>query len=209
MISLLFPKKCVFCRKLLVRDEKVLCPECEKKPPVFRRAKRNIPFIAHWTALWYYKDKVRPSIRRFKFYNFRFYAKSYAELLCPKIENDLGKDFDILSWTPVSFRRKLHRGYDQAQLLAVALGRKLDMQPVRVLKKIRHTPPQSSIRDPAQRRANVLGAYRVIDPALVKGKRILLIDDVVTTGATASECAKTLMFAGAKEVIFAAVAAAE
>lgn len=156
--------------------------------------------------MWYYKDAVRPSIRRFKFYNFRFYATGYAELLFPKVKE---QTFDILSWTPVSAQRKLHRGYDQSQLIAEALGRKLNMAPVRVLKKFRHTPPQSTIRDPARRRANVLGAYRASDPSLIRDKRILLIDDVVTTGATASECAKTLMIAGAKEVIFAAVAAAE
>ena len=205
MLSLVFPRKCILCRSILSNQEKDLCQKCCETAPTFRRSKRNIQFIAHWTALWYYRDAVRPSIRRFKFYNFRLYAKNYAALLSPKLETD----FDILSWTPVSARRKLHRGYDQSQLLANALGEKLGVQPVRVLKKIRHTPPQSTIRDPAKRRANVLGAYRVVDPDFVRGKRILLIDDVITTGATASECAKTLMFAGAKEVIFAAVAAAE
>ncbi len=207
-MSLIFPKKCIFCRQLLISDEEILCSTCAKQAPQCKGTKRNIPFIAHWTALWYYKDKVGLSIRRFKFYHCRHYAKGYAKLLCPRIEESLGKDFDILSWTPVSARRKCHRGYDQSALLAKALGRLMGIRPVPVLKKIRHNPPQSSIRDPAKRRANVLGAYRARDPALIRGKRILLIDDVITTGATASECAKTLLIAGAEEVIFAAVATA-
>ena len=81
--------------------------------------------------------------------------------------------------------------------------------PVRVLKKIRHVPPQSTIRGSAHRRANVLGAYEPVNAALVRGKRILLLDDVITTGATAAECAKTLGFAGVKQVNFAAIAASE
>ena len=66
--------------------------------------------------------------------------------------------------------------------------------------------PQSGISGEAERRANVLGAYRVKDPAAVKGKRILLMDDVITTGATAGECARVLLTAGAKCVSCAAVA---
>lgn len=76
------------------------------------------------------------------------------------------------------------------------------------LVKIRDNPPQSGITDDAKRRANVLGAYRVTDPARAAGKRILLLDDVITTGSTAGECARMLLIAGAKEVTCAAVACA-
>ena len=89
------------------------------------------------------------------------------------------------------------------------MGAQLEMEPVRLLKKVRHNRPQSRIRGEAQRRANVLGAYRVTDPALVADKRVLLLDDIITTGATASEAARVLLTAGAKEVYFAAVAAAD
>ena len=64
------------------------------------------------------------------------------------------------------------------------------------------------MKDPAARKANVLGAYRVLETADVKGKRVLLLDDILTTGATAGECARMLRMAGAKEVHCAAVAAA-
>lgn len=208
MLHLIFPRKCILCRKILSRKEQQLCHNCLIAQPEFHLSKRNIPFIAHWTALWYYKDMVRPSILRFKFYGYRSYGDRYAQMLSHKLDY-LEDEYDILTWVPVSLLRSLRRGYDQASLLAKALGRHIGTPAVRTLRKIRHTPPQSGIREPALRRANVLGAYRVHNPEQLRGKRILLIDDVVTTGATASECAKTLMLAGAEKVIFAAVAAAD
>ena len=65
---------------------------------------------------------------------------------------------------------------------------------------------QSTVGSAEKRRANIAGAYRAADPELVQGKRILLIDDIITTGSTLSECARTLREAGAAEVLCAAVA---
>lgn len=208
LIDLLFPPKCVLCHGLLAKNETDLCHKCRKDAPEFTKSKRKIPFVAHWTGIWYYKDAVRDSIHRFKFGNARHYARPYAQLLAMQLQQEDLDSFDLLSWVPVSRRRRLKRGYDQGQLLAQALGKELGIKPVRVLTKKRNTPPQSGILGDAQRRANVLGAYRVQDLQLIRGKRILLLDDVVTTGATASECAKTLLIAGGKEVCLAAVAVA-
>ena len=92
------------------------------------------------------------------------------------------------------------------ELLARAVGRELGTEPTRLLRKTRSAPPQSGISGEAARRANVLGAYRVTDSQAIRDKRILLLDDVITTGATASECARTLLTAKAKQVNCAAVA---
>ena len=208
MLNLIFPPKCVLCRNLLDKGQTDLCHHCRTHAPEFSRAKRNIPFLAQWTAVWYYKDDVRKSIQRFKFGNLRGYCNVYARLLAVQLQKERLDTFDILTWVPTSFLRQLKRGYDQSALLARALGNELGVEAIQVLKKVRHTPPQSGIRDAARRRANVLGAYRVIDRELIAGKRILLLDDVITTGSTASECAKTMLIAGAKDVSFAAVAAA-
>ena len=207
MFRLLFPRKCVLCRKLLTKQETDLCHDCREKAPVFRRGKSAIPFVAHWTALWYYKDDVRPSIHRFKFGNHRNYAKIYGQMLALKLQQTLRQEVDIITWVPVSTFRRLKRGYDQSALLAQSLGRELGIPVQRLLKKVRHTPPQSGIREAAKRRANVLGAYRILRKEDIQDKTVLLIDDVVTTGATASECAKTLAIAGVKQVLFAAIAA--
>ena len=209
MFRLLFPPKCTLCGAFLQKDQTDFCHDCHKNAPHIIRVKRKIPFIAKWTAVWYYKDNVRPSIHRFKFSNARRYARPYARQMAIRLqETDFSDRFDILTWVPISRRRHFQRGYDQCRLLADALGKTLGHPPLRTLKKIRHTPPQSTLRDSAQRRANILGAYAITDPVLVAGKRILLLDDVITTGATASECAKVLLTAGAKEVYFLSVAAA-
>lgn len=82
------------------------------------------------------------------------------------------------------------------------------MEQTQLLKKIRNNPAQSGISTPEKRRANVLGVYRAVNPELIQGKNILLIDDVLTTGATMSECCRTLLDAGAAQVSCAALACA-
>lgn len=208
-ICLLFPRKCHFCRALLLKDETDLCRSCQRSAPKFSCAKRSIPLIAQWTAVWYYKDMVRRSIHRFKFGNARGYADFYGRELGIKLQStSFFGSFDVLTWIPVSRLRYIVRGYDQSRLLADSLGKELGMSPVQTLKKVRHTEPQSGIRDAAKRRANILNAYRPENIEAFAGKRVLVVDDVITTGATATECAKILRVGGAKEVYFAAVAAA-
>ena len=116
--------------------------------------------------------------------------------------------FDVLTWVPISRLRKFRRGYDQVELIAKAVGRELGMVPVPTLQKVRHNRPQSGIPGAEKRRANVLGAYREVSREQIVGKRVLLLDDILTTGATAGEAARVLLTAGAKEVHCAAVAAA-
>lgn len=208
MFRLIFPCKCVLCHRLLTKDQTDFCHHCRQNTETFKKSKHNIPFVAHWTALWYYKENVRKSIHRFKFGFRRHYAEIYARHLAIKLSDSLAADADILSWIPVSPLRKLKRGYDQSELLCRAIANELGMPATPVLKKIRNTPPQSGLKGIDQRRANILGAYKPMKSVNLSGKRILLIDDVVTTGATGSECAKTLLIAGAKEVYLAAIAAA-
>ena len=209
MLRILFPPKCVLCARFLKQAETDLCHDCRQDAEPFPGSKAKIPFIAHWTALWYYKDNVRSSIHRFKFGNRRYYAEVYGRLLAVRLCETRFAEVDMVTWVPVSLLRKFRRGYDQSRLLANALGKELSLPVFQALKKTRHTPPQSTLGHAPQRRANVLGAYRITDPDRIVGKRILLLDDVVTTGATASECAKLLLTAGAKEVLLATVAVAK
>lgn len=157
--------------------------------------------------MWYYKDNVRGSILRYKFYGRRHYHCAYGRMLAMKLQKEALYDFDVLTFVPISTLRKLRRGYDQVKLLSDTVGKELQVTPVRTLRKIRHTPPQSGIADPYRRKANILGAYAPVNPENIRGKRILLLDDIITTGATVSECARVLLTAGAKEVFCAAVAA--
>ncbi len=207
ILDLLFPKKCILCRNLLSKDETDLCHACRQNAPEFSPIKNNIPFVAGWTAVWYYRDDVKKSIQRYKFRNARSYAAAYGRFLALRIQQ-MQVDFDYITWVPVSFRRKFQRGYDQVELLAKAVGKELDIPVIPTLKKARHTPAQSSLKDPSQRKANVLGAYRTVQDSKLSTKTVLLIDDVITTGATVSECAKVLLSSGAKEIYCAAVASA-
>lgn len=208
LFAFLFPPKCTLCRKILSKAETDLCHNCRANAPEFEKSKFHIPFVAGWTALWYYKGDVRSSLLRFKFYNARSYGAVYGKLLAMWLLQTHPEGFDLLTWVPIAPLRRLKRGYDQVELIAQSVGRELDISPRKTLRKIRNTPPQSGLENAAARRANVLGAYRVVSAEDLAGKRIVLLDDIITTGATASECARTLLTAGAKEIFCVAVAAA-
>ncbi len=206
LCKLLFPPKCVLCKSLLTKSETDFCTVCYQNAPECEKSRFRFSFLAGWTAVWYYNDKVRSSILRYKFYGKRHYAPAYGRRLALKLQADGLDSFDILTFVPISPLRKLVRGYDQVALLTDAVGTELGVTHQRTLRKIRNTPPQSGIKDPARRRANVLGAYVALSPQSLRGKKILLLDDIITTGATASECARVLLTAGAKEVYCAALA---
>ena len=208
LMELLFPPKCVLCRKLLKTGETDLCGTCRVDAPEYPNRKIKLQFLDSFAAVWYYEGNVRSSLLRYKFHNARVYSLSYGRILAMKLLRQYPEGFDVLTWVPVSRLRKLRRGYDQVELLAKAVGKELGLAPVPALKKIRNNRPQSRLKDPAARKANVLGAYRLLDGTEVRGKRVLLLDDILTTGATAGECARVLLSAGAKEVHCAAVAAA-
>lgn len=207
MMRFLFPPKCLLCQKLLSKNETDLCRQCRTETEDFPEAKIKLSFLAGWTAMWYYKDNVRNSLLSYKFYGIRSRGTCFGRLLAMKLMREGLAGYDVLTWVPISPARRQRRGYDQVQLIAKAVGKELGQAPVATLRKIRNTPPQSGFADVSQRRANILGAYKAIGSANIRGKRILLLDDVITTGATASECARVLLTAGAKEVFCAAVAA--
>lgn len=202
-----FPPKCILCRKVLTKEQTDLCPACRTDVTPFPEKAKTIPHVKSWCALWHYDGMVRNSIIRFKFQKTTAYAESYGRLLAMHLLTH-GKDFDLITWVPVSPMRKRERGYDQTELIARQVALSLGIEPVQLLKKVRHNRPQSGIRGYAKRKANVLGAYQAVDPGIVAGKQILLLDDIITTGVTVSECARVLLTAGAKEVHCAAVAAA-
>ena len=206
VLELLYPRKCLLCGALLNRSETDLCRSCRTQTEDYARYGRKIPNIRSFTAVWYYEDRVRESLLRYKFYNVRCYAPAYARVLAMRIQEELDRP-EVLTWVPVSRLRRMKRGYDQVELIAKAVGKDLGIPCVRAVRKIRSNRPQSGLKSAAERRANVLGVYEMKNPQLIRGKRVLLLDDILTTGATASECARVILTAGAEEVLFAAVAA--
>lgn len=203
----LFPPKCILCQKILPKEQTDLCHECRINVMPYPENTRSIPFVKGWFALWHYDSLVRKSIIRFKFQNRPGYAENYGRLLAASLDGRQTA-YDIITWVPISHNRRRERGFDQTELLAKAVAANLGLEAVGLLRKIRHNPPQSGISGLPQRKANVLGAYEALSPQQIAGKRILLLDDVITTGATVSECARVLLTAGAKQVYCAAIAGA-
>ena len=203
VLDLLFPPKCPFCCKLLEEGQSLLCPNCQRDLPWTqgKSGERKGEFFTLCTAPLWYRDTVRKSHHRYKFSGVRAYVRPYVALMSQCADDHLEGRFDLITWTPISRLRRYKRGYDQAQLLAEELARVRKMTCVPLLRKIRNTKPQSTLKGESERRANVLGAYELCSGVSVAGKRILLVDDVMTTGATLSECARMLLTAGASEVV--------
>jgi len=207
LLELLFPSKCVLCRKILSKDELDLCRDCRTNGPRFHPGRGKIRFVQDYAAVWFYEDQVRSSLLRYKFHRARHYASAYGRMVAMVVQKDLPEELDLITYVPVSAKRKLERGYDQVELLAQAVSEELGIPMVPLLKKVRDNPPQSGIEKAEERRANVLGAYVSLNTDRIRGSRILLLDDIITSGATVSECARVLQGAQAKEIYCAAVAA--
>jgi len=206
ILDLLFPPKCPFCRRVL--EKAGICVACERELPwtAEGEALRTGPGGLRCAAPLWYEDAVRDGLLRFKFHGVSAAARPLGELVARCAAEQFGGEFDTVTWVPVSRKRLKQRGYDQSELLARSACRLWDVKLVRLLKKIADNPAQSGIRDAAARRANVLGVYEAIEKADIQGKRILLIDDICTTGATLTECIRVLKNAGAEDVVCAAVA---
>ena len=205
---LLFPEKCVLCGQILRKEQLDLCSKCRIDQPECAVSREKYPYLDSWIALWDYRDNVRRSLLKYKFYGRRNYAAAYGRLLSMKLLREERTGVDLNTWIPISQKRLKKRGFDQVELLAQKVSQELQIPAMALLWKKRDNPQQSRIVGNAQRRANVLGAYEAIHRESIQGKSILLLDDILTTGATAGECARILLEAGAKEVHFAAVAAA-
>ncbi len=206
-LDILFPPRCVFCHRFLRNSRQMICEDCLRTLPYTSNGgEKTGDFFVRCVAPLYYEGDVRESLHRFKFKGATGYSKTYGKLLADCIRENLAGSYDLISWVPLSRKRLKERGYDQAMLLAMAAALELDDVAVSTLEKPLEAEKQSLMGTAEKRRANISGAYRAADPELVDGKRVLLIDDIVTTGSTLSECAKTLLAAGAKEVLCAAVA---
>lgn len=207
LLDLLFPPKCPFCGKLLEKGA-LLCPDCQRDLPWLsgREAETRVELTKGCVSALRYQDRVRSAVHAYKFHGRSARSAPFGVLVAQAVR-DQGLTADLVSWPSLSKKRMHRRGYDQAELLAQEVGKRLGLPVFRTLDKA-DRPAQSGLEGEAARRANLLGAYTALAPERFVGKTILLIDDVVTTGATLSECAKTLRLAGAAEVVCATLAKA-
>jgi len=202
IIGIIFPRECAGCGK---RDI-LLCLDCISHTP--RASETSQPFI---TAIFDYQNKaIRSLIWKFKYRNARDASKIFGGLLYDEIIGEIGNDLRIradekflLVPIPLHKNRLHERGYNQSELLAREITKYdsegiLEIMPD-ALTRSRKTLPQAKSQKRLARFENLRGAF-VADKEHVRGRHIILIDDVTTTGATLSEARKALLTARAKSV---------
>lgn len=221
---LAFPSVCRRCGGLLEKPgQRILCPEClaalaacrapycpscgrffdgDGSPHPCGACLRRTPALSAVRSAARYDGAVKDVLLLFKYKGLRPLGRPLAAFLHTALETDNPpwRKADILVPVPLHRRRKRERGFNQAEVLAEALSRLTEI-PVasRALRKTAPLRPQTSLRAEA-RRVNIRGAYRVARPDAVKGKVVVLVDDVCTTGSTLGECARVLRRAGAADV---------
>jgi len=150
-----------------------------------------------------YEDTLRQLIHLFKYGRIKPLARTLAAHLASALPRD--QKFDVVVPMPLHWRRRWQRGFNQSELLARLSARRCGIPMVNAVRRTRATAAQAGLSN-ARRRENVAGAFRVRKPQAVEGRRVLLIDDVMTTGATASACALALKRGGASSVTLLALA---
>mgnify|MGYP001613030405 FL=1 len=207
ILALLFPQKCLGCKK----ENEILCPDC-----LLKISRPDTPFLKGVHIASNYQDPIlKKALWMLKYQGVKQLAKPLAELIKERVWKKLETEGWIIVPVPLSWVKLRRRGYNQAELIARHL---FNFQPAYrtgknnllwgggLLSKIRETKSQVEVKDREERLANIIGSFEIRNPETIRGKKIILIDDVRTTGATMSEAKKILKSAGAKKVVGVVVA---
>jgi ComF family protein len=221
--NLLFPDDCRICERPLANVSRIpVCPAClvlpqPMKAEFFCRACRT-PFsddyplddndlcmvcregLANFDAAYSfgsYEGTLQQLIHLFKYAKVESLAEPLSHFLSHALP--LEANFDIIMAMPMHWRKRWERGFNQAELLAEPLARRYGLRLATNLRRARYTKSQAGLTE-AARRENLRGSFRIHRPEQVSGKRVLLIDDVFTTGATMRAAAAILKATGAAHV---------
>lgn len=201
LLNLIFPPKCVLCAAVLDRaaPPNTPCPSCTETLPLLPQ-----PAVCEGDDNWYiaplgYQGTVPQGLKALKFRDKLGGVSYFADLMYRAVLSAGLPPFDLVTWVPLSVKRQHKRGYNQAEELGRTLAKRLQLPARHTLWKVRHTLAQSTLNN-AGRQQNVAGAYAARGISL-QDKRILLVDDIVTTGSTLSECQKVLQAQGAHSVV--------
>lgn len=229
LIDLIYPPRCHACGRFLVRgpaddrQSRYICPSCMADfrtltPPhcdVCARpfhsrsggnhrcesCLRKRPLFHTIGAPYLYEGSLKTVIHLFKYEGRSGLAAFLGPILASFARDwDTGEKVGLVMPVPLHPRRLRERGFNQSKLLAGHVAGELDTPlDVYSLRRIRHTPPQTGLGR-AERRKNVRGAFHLRTPEIVRGKAVILVDDVATTGNTLNECTKVLLKSGARQV---------
>ena len=190
---------CARCRAPFLNraplDDAGLCGVCRRGAPAFDAA----------YAYGFYDGTLAKLVRTYKYGRVQTLARPLGGLLSAALPRD--EEFDVIAPMPLHWRKRWQRGFNQSELLARELARRTGIPVRRAVKRVRFTNAQAGLTG-HQRRDNVSGAFRGIE-GIARGKRVLLIDDVLTTGATAAACARALKMSGAARVTILTLARAD
>ncbi|MFH1361317.1 MAG: ComF family protein, partial [bacterium] len=190
-LDLIFPPKCEVCKK---PGREHLCPEC------FAEIKFMKPHMGIYSVA-VYEGVLRQAIRRFKFNKRKKLAQPLGVLMVQYLSQTPleMKELDLIIPVPLHKKRHQERGFNQAEHLANVVGKYHEIPVQPVLERVKNTLANFDL--PREKRFhNIREAFQVTDQAAVENKRVLLLDDIYTTGATIAECSATLKKAGAKRI---------
>ena len=211
ILSLLFPTPCAVCQKPAGRN-RFVCSSCKEHLTLLKpgalcktclaplpsgaelcgRCLKNNPAYDRLVACVPYQGKLRTSLHRYKFGGRSDLHTSFAMMMCAQLLSFGCTDFDVVVPIPLSKERLRERGFNQAELIAKDIAKQFHVPCVsNALKKCWDTERQSELNI-HQRSKNIRGAFALSNPDAVRGKNVLLVDDIFTTGATMREAAKTL-----------------
>ncbi len=204
LLSLIFPARCTLCGKITAGGRRV-CNSCMKHnpPQAHFRLLEEPEFSLFCVSAYEYEGQARQAILQYKFRGKKEKATGFAQALTLALP-PRWQTADVVCWVPVSRQRRKERGYDQSELVARKVAKAIGRPCRKLLQKVVNNQPQHEL-NADQRWENVRNVY-LADNKKCQGKTILLIDDIVTTGATMLECASCLLRAGAKEVFCGAIA---
>lgn len=204
-LNLFFPKTCGICEKICTDS---ICSVCKKKLEKITISHRKC--FLEITGIYYdehmhifkYEGIIKEKIRQYKFGNQAYLCEFFAEIICSnqKVMKYIGK-YDFIIPIPLHKYRNRERGYNQSFLILKALAKKNKNILIKnsILQKQRNIKPQSTLNK-LERKNNIKNAYKVTNKLEIKNKKILLFDDVFTTGNTTNECSKILKENGAKKI---------
>ena len=207
ILAFFYPEYCPYC-SALIEPDRIACRQCGKsvlgEAVTIRRGVRGARCVAPFA----YEGKVRRAIVNFKFHEMGQYARPLGIVLTKTIQEEFPtEEIDLITFVPMYHRDEFKRGYNQSELLAKEVAERLSVPCRKTIKKIKRTKQQHKLKF-SQRKKNLSGAFMLIDKESLRGKTILLIDDVMTSGITLSECVKKLYSAKPRQVYCAAVASA-
>ena len=207
ILELIYPPVCGICEKI---NKKELCKKCElliKKYEINKIEKCKNKYFDYQIKLYKYENIIRNKIIDYKFNEKAYLSATFEKMIIKneKIYSFL-KKYDIILYVPMFKKNKLIRGYNQSELIAKRISRTLGISLEKNnLVKTRNTKKQSTLTK-QQRKINIKDAFKVQKPENIKNKKIILFDDIYTTGNTVNECSKVLKKAGAEEIVVLTIA---